>query len=285
MNSHIKPYIQLARLDKPAGFLLLYWPCAWSIILASDSAATLYYNLFLFLLGAISMRGAGCVINDIYDRRIDAQVERTRDRPLASGRLKPVNALVLLLILLLAGFYVFLHINNFAKLLSLGALLLAMVYPLMKRIFSFPQLFLGITFNSGALIGWAAASGKMDFSSFILYLGGIFWTMGYDTIYAHQDKRDDIKAGVRSTAISFGRNSRNIMRFFLLLSYIFIAYAAGLHYGPETYIYCLPALLHMHLIMLDVDLDDAADCMNKFRQMAFITGILFALGLYISKIT
>jgi 4-hydroxybenzoate polyprenyltransferase len=281
----IKSYIELARLDKPAGYLLLFWPCAWAIILASTNSATLYYNLILFFIGAVSMRSAGCIINDIIDRKIDAQVTRTKNRPLASGRLKLSEALLLLTAMLLIGLHVFLRINDTAKFISFIALLLAVIYPLTKRFFSFPQLFLGLAFSSGALVAWAQIAGDINYAAFLLYLGGIFWTIGYDTIYAHQDKTDDIKAGVKSTAITFGTKSSMIIWAFLALAYVFITEAA-LYMNDESlsYIYCIPALIHMMLIMKDLDLKNPANCMKKFNKIAYITGVLFTAGLYISKI-
>ena len=284
MVSHIKSFVELARLDKPAGFLLLYWPCAWAIILATLTAAINYYMLAVFLLGSIAMRGSGCVINDMIDRKVDAQVERTKNRPLASGRLNMMDAFSLLFLLVSIGFFVFVQINVVAEFYALCAFGLAIIYPLMKKFFGYPQLFLGIVFSSGALVAWAAVVGDINFPAYLLYIGGIFWTVGYDTIYGHMDKKDDVAAGVKSTALSFGKHNKFIIWMCFVLAYVFITYAACMANGGSPYIYCLPALAHMGYIMSRTNLDEPASCLKAFKDIAFITGILFAAGLYIAKI-
>lgn len=274
----------MARLDKPAGWLLLMWPCWFAVILGSDDYSINYYFLFLFALGSICLRGAGCVVNDIIDRKIDAQVERTKNRPLASGALNVRQALALLFVLLLGGLFVFVQLNSQAKILSLCAAGLAVVYPFVKRFFGYPQLFLGIVFNSGALIAWAQTSWGITNSAWLLYAGCVFWTIAYDTIYGHMDKKDDVKIGVRSSSISFGKGNRIVIIMCYAAFYALVATSAQLVKFPSAWFLCTPTLMHTMYIALKVDFNDAEDCMEKFKDNAFITGFLYFASLYISKI-
>jgi 4-hydroxybenzoate polyprenyltransferase len=205
-----RPYIQLARLDRPIGWWLLLLPCWWSSALATSSLgrAPNLLHLLLLLLGAVAMRGAGATYNDIVDRNIDARVERTRNRPLASGRLQPHQALAFLLLECLVGLAVLLSFNWFAVATGLASLVFVAIYPFMKRITSWPQAVLGLAFAWGGLMGWAAIMGGLAWPAFLIYAAAIFWTMGYDTIYALQDIRDDSIIGVRSTARLFGAKVR-----------------------------------------------------------------------------
>jgi 4-hydroxybenzoate polyprenyltransferase len=207
-----RPYALLMRLDRPAGWWLLLLPGWWGIVLSAHETGGMdgrtFYLMGLFLIGAVVMRGAGCVINDLWDRDIDARVERTRARPLAAGTVSVQNALLFLGVLLFIGALILLQLSRQAIFLGLLSMLLVMIYPLMKRITWWPQAFLGITFNFGALIGGAAVAGEVSFSVLILYLAGVLWTLGYDTIYAHQDKDDDAVIGIKSTARLFGDKSR-----------------------------------------------------------------------------
>jgi 4-hydroxybenzoate polyprenyltransferase len=200
------PYVQLARLDRPAGWQLLLAPCLSSTCLAAIAQGqTPYFGLLaLFTLGAISMRGAGSTFNDFIDRDIDAKVERTRQRPLASGRVTPLAALLFLMAQCLIGLFVLLSLNFYTIVLGFASLLPVAVYPFMKRITSWPQAVLGLAFSWGALVGWSAVTGGLAAPAFWLYASCILWTIGYDTIYAVQDRRDDIEAGVKSTALLFG---------------------------------------------------------------------------------
>ena len=202
-----RPFVALARLDQPVGVWLLLWPCLWAIGLASDGLPDIGL-LALFTAGAFVMRAAGCTLNDIFDRDFDARVERTRRRPLPSGAIGVKGAVAFMAVLLGAGLAILLQLNLFAILLGAGSLLLVVLYPLMKRITYWPQAFLGLTFNYGALLGWAAVEGGIGWPAGLLYAGGIAWTLGYDTIYAHQDKEDDLLIGVKSSAIALGPNGR-----------------------------------------------------------------------------
>jgi len=207
-----RPYALLMRLDRPAGWWLLLLPGWWGIARAAGGwtgmGAREAWLMALFLAGAIVMRGAGCVINDLLDRDLDRLVERTRNRPIASGAISPRRALIFLAALLTIGFCILLQTTPLCILIGILSILPIAVYPLMKRITWWPQAFLGMTFNLGALMGWAAVMGTLEPAAFALYAAGIFWTLGYDTIYAHQDMDDDIEAGIRSTASLFGTRSK-----------------------------------------------------------------------------
>ena len=202
--SRLSSFVALTRLDRPVGYWLLFWPCAWGVILASPTLPNPLL-LLLFLLGASCMRSAGCILNDLADRTIDAQVERTKTRPLASGALSVGDALALLVFLLALALLIVLALHPDLLLYAAASLMLVAAYPFMKRITWWPQAFLGITFNIGALFGWYAVVGFWDWPALALYICGIFWTIGYDTIYAHQDIEDDLRIGVKSTAIRFGK--------------------------------------------------------------------------------
>ncbi|CAN6463667.1 unnamed protein product [Victoria cruziana] len=202
----VRPYAQLARLDRPIGTWLLAWPCMWSITLAAPPGSLPDFRLLsLFGCGAILLRGAGCTINDLLDRDIDTLVERTKSRPIASGTLTPFQGLCFLGSQLLLGLGILLQLNSYSQILGASSLLLVFSYPLMKRLTFWPQAYLGLTFNWGALLGWAAVRGSLDLAVVLpLYASGVCWTLVYDTIYAHQDKDDDLKVGVKSTALRFG---------------------------------------------------------------------------------
>lgn len=218
------PYLMLARLDRPIGTWLLLLPCWWSMTLANGglfhSTKNWLYAL-LFALGALIMRGAGCTINDLWDRKLDAAVARTQSRPLASGAVTPKQALLFLVNLLFAGLIILLQFNVPTIILATCSLALVITYPLMKRVTWWPQLFLGFTFNWGALVGWSAIMDEVSLPALLLYVGGIFWTLSYDTIYAHQDKEDDALVGIKSTARLFAENSKKWVSGFLFLALAF----------------------------------------------------------------
>ena len=202
-------FIQLTRLNKPIGILLLFWPCVWGLTLAYyfNDETTLYLkHLVLFFLGSVLMRSAGCIINDIVDRDFDKKVERTKKRPIASGKISVLESLLYALLLCLVALLILLQFNLFTIILGISSMSLAFAYPFMKRITFWPQLFLGITFNWGIIMGWASITNNLSIEPIILYLSAIFWTLGYDTIYGLQDLHDDEIVGVKSTAIKFKNN-------------------------------------------------------------------------------
>ena len=274
-----KPYARLARLDRPIGWWLLLLPCWWSSTLAADAAGRSpnLWHLVLFLVGAVAMRGAGCTYNDIVDRDIDAAVARTRSRPIPSGQVSVDQAKLFLVAQALVGLVVLLQFNWFTVLLGVASLLTIAVYPFMKRVTDWPQVALGIAFSWGALIGWAAFFGRLDWAPVLLYLGGIAWTIGYDTIYAHQDKEDDALIGVRSTALLFGVRTRPYLALFYASATVLFA-AAFLAAGVSWPAYVGLALGAIHLAWQVARLatDDPEDCLRTFRSNRDFGWILLA---------
>jgi 4-hydroxybenzoate polyprenyltransferase len=258
------------RLDRPIGTWLLLFPCWWSLAMAPRAAGYGWgdlYLAFLFAVGALVMRGAGCTVNDLWDRDIDAKVARTRTRPIASGAISVPRALAFLAVQLAIGLAVLVQFNWTTIWLGALSLLLVIPYPLMKRITWWPQAFLGLTFNWGALVGWTAATGEIAWPPAVLYAAAVCWTIGYDTIYAHQDKDDDVKIGVKSTALLFGRHSRAWIAGFYgaaLAGMTAAGAAAGLHW---IYLVGLtPAALHLARQVARWAPDDHADCLARFRS-------------------
>jgi 4-hydroxybenzoate polyprenyltransferase len=225
----LKPYAQLARWDRPIGIWLLYWPCVWSLGLARQFHAMNAWEritiLALFFIGAVAMRGAGCVVNDIWDRKLDAQVARTRDRPLASGTISLPQAVLFLVLQLLIGATVLFQLSPLAVMLGLATLPLIALYPYLKRITWWPQIFLGLVFNTGTLIGWAALENTINTVPVLLYIAGFFWTMAYDTVYAHLDAEDDQLIGIKSTALRFGVDSKFYVGGFWFAAGLFFIFA------------------------------------------------------------
>lgn len=264
------PYAQLMRLDRPIGWWLLLIPCWWGLGLAALSTGPRWELLWfaaLFLVGAIVMRGAGCVINDIMDRLFDGQVARTRSRPIPSGRVTVRQALAFLAALLLAGLLVLLQFNALTIVTGLASTVIIAIYPLMKRITYWPQAVLGLAFNWGALVGWTAATGSLASAPLALYLAGILWTLAYDTIYAHQDKDDDILIGVKSTALKFGASTRPWLAAFFTLSLAFTALAVSwVNAGPATYIGLAAAALHAIWQCRTFDDTNSAHCLHLFKS-------------------
>ena len=261
-----RPYARLARLDRPIGTWLLLFPGWWGIALASQRWPDPVL-LLLFAIGAVAMRGAGCTLNDIADRHYDGQVARTRLRPLPSGAVTVRRAAVFLSLQLAVGAAVLFSLNRTTILLGFAVLLLIGTYPFMKRVTYWPQVFLGLNFNWGALIGWTAVTGALAWPSLLLYVGGVFWTIGYDTIYAHQDKEDDVRIGVKSSAIALGPRTRPWLFVFYgaaLLLWAAAGYATGL--GVLFWAGLAAAALQLAWQAARVTTDDPADCLAKFRS-------------------
>lgn len=262
----LRPYLRLARLDRPIGTWLLLLPCWWGLALASPGWPD-PGDLALFAIGALVMRGAGCTINDLADRKIDPLVARTATRPIAGGQVSVLQALVFLGLLLLAGLLVLVQFNAFTIQVGTASLVLVVVYPFMKRVTYWPQLFLGLTFNWGALVGWSAVAGSLAPAAVLAYAAGIFWTLGYDTIYAHQDKADDILVGVKSTALKFGAATRPWLVAFYGATVALLA-GAGFSAGLVWPYFAALALggLHLGWQIRTVDIDDPIDCLAKFKS-------------------
>ena len=276
MPPRLRPFAALARLDQPIGVWLLLWPCLWAIGLASDGLPDLEL-LVLFTAGAFVMRAAGCTLNDILDRDIDARVERTRRRPLPSGAIGVKGAAAFLVALLVIGLAILLHLNLLAILLGAGSLLLVAVYPLMKRITFWPQAFLGLTFNYGALLGWAAVQGGIGWPAGLLYVAGIAWTLGYDTIYAHQDKDDDLLIGVKSSALALGRRTRPWLIVFYAAAAAGLT-GAGIAASAAWPYYVGVGLAALLLVWqaLRVRIESPADCLAKFKANSWVGLLVFA---------
>jgi len=277
-----RPYLRMMRADRPVGWWLLLLPCWWGLALAketSDFHAPYLWLILAFWIGAMAMRGAGCSLNDIVDRDIDAAVERTRSRPIPSGAVTVKQAVAFMLGLCLIGFAVLLTMNGTAIAVAFGSLVFVVIYPFMKRITYWPQLFLGFAFNWGALVGWAAYTGGVGWPAIWLYLAGICWTIGYDTIYACQDKEDDALIGVKSTALRFGARTREWVAGFYAGAVVLAGVAmvvAGLGWGA-----LMVASYALHLVwqVRVLDPDDGAVCLRLFRSnrdagLLLVAGIL-----------
>ncbi len=279
------PYIKLTRIDRPIGIWLLLMPCLWGIFLADNGLANMNAHTFrlalLFTAGAALMRTAGCIVNDLWDMKLDAAVDRTKTRPLASGEISISRALQILAGLLGLSFLILITLPHMAILLGVLSLFLVGSYPAMKRITWVPQLFLGLTFNWGALMGWAAVTGHLAKPAFMLYIGGIFWTLAYDTIYAHQDKEDDALVGIKSTARLFGDNSKYFVGLFFALSIGFLIkakYAAspGILTPLLTALFAAQALWQLK----SWNMNDPGTCLKIFKSNQ-VYGLLALLMLAI----
>lgn len=277
------------RLDRPIGTWLLLLPGWWSIWMAAeahDGELTGYglYIACLFGIGAILMRGAGCIINDLTDRDLDTQVERTAQRPLASGDIKPFEAGAFLALLLFLSLIILVQMSGVTILLGFVSLAFIVAYPWMKRITWWPQAFLGLTFNFGALMGWGAIAQELALPAFILYLGGFFWTIGYDTIYAHQDKQDDAIIGIRSTARLFGQKSRLYVSGFYLLAAGCFSLSAVLTYDdPRILLLCAPSYLVLVWQIMGWKMNQNSSSLKMFKSNRDF-GLLFLIGLVLGTI-
>ena len=268
--NQITPFIKLARYDRPVGFMLLFWPCMWSLLLYSlykEQPVPISFFV-LFFIGSIIMRGAGCTWNDFLDKEYDKNVTRTKDRPLASNKIKTINAIVFLVIQLFIGLLILVQFNKLTIIIGSLALIPVFIYPLMKRVTWWPQIFLGITFNWGALLGWLSLSN--DFSSIypiLLYLACIFWTVGYDTIYAHQDKDDDIVLNLKSSAIKLGENTKNaLLIFYAIFFIIFAVILFSLSNSIIIHLAILSLLIHLVFQIIYLDIDNSDRCLKIFKS-------------------
>ena len=281
-------FVELTRLKRPIGYMLLFWPCLWGLTIAYDFSMNLQIFIkyaLLFLSGAILMRSAGCILNDIFDKDFDSKVERTKDRPIASGKVLVNQGLFYILILCSLAFIVLIQFNLFTIILALCSMPLAFTYPLMKRFTYWPQLFLGITFNYGLILGWTSITGEISLVPLLFYLGAIFWTLGYDTIYGFQDIKDDEIIGVKSTSIKFKKNPK----FFILICYlIFILtltyIGLSLNFNKVYFGGLLLIILHLFLFQIkSLDIKSKNSCLKIFKSNNFL-GLLIFLNLIIGKI-
>ena len=281
-------FIELTRLKKPIGYMLLFWPCAWGLTLAYDFSNDLgiyFFYLFLFFLGSILMRSAGCIVNDITDKEFDKKVERTKNRPIASNKVSIKLAIFYTIILCSLAFLVLINFNNLTILLALGSMPLAFSYPLMKRFTYWPQLFLGITFNYGLILGWTSIAGEITIIPIIFYLGAIFWTLGYDTIYGFQDIKDDEIIGVKSTSIKFKNKPKN----FIISCYVFLISSilfSGILMNYNYFFYVSLFITIIHLFFYQIkyfNSKDALSCLKVFKSNN-ITGLIIFCNILIGKI-
>nr|WP_262689549.1 4-hydroxybenzoate octaprenyltransferase [Kordiimonas aestuarii] len=282
-----RPYLKLARMDRPVGAWLLLWPCWWSLALAADAGFTFYhlYLLPIFGIGALAMRGAGCTYNDIVDRDFDAAVARTRTRPIPAGEVSLKGAWAFLVLQCLIGLAVLLQLGPFAIMVGLGSLVMVAAYPFMKRITGWPQAWLGLTFNWGALMGWATIRGELSAAPLVLYFSALFWTLGYDTIYAHQDKEDDALIGVKSTALTLGQKTKPALLVFYSLFIIGLIVAGSLaNLGFIYYIGIALAGVHLGAQVVRVNIDDAGLCLKVFRSNIAFGWIVF-VALILGQLT
>ena len=281
-------FIDLIRLKKPIGFMLLFWPCAWGLTVAYDFSGekiTYFFYLFLFLSGAILMRSAGCIINDIADKEYDKKVIRTKNRPIANGNVSVKRGFFYSSILCLIALLVLLQFNNFTILLALGSMPLAFTYPLMKRYTYWPQLFLGITFNYGLILGWTSITSEINLLPIIFYFGAIFWTLGFDTIYGFQDINDDEIIGLKSTSIKFKNNSKLFISLcYLIFSTILILVGWFLKYN--IFYFMLQIIISFQLFYYQVyklNIKNSKLCLNIFKSNN-VLGFLVLLSLIIGKV-
>ena len=286
--SQLKHFIDLIRLKKPIGFMLLFWPCAWGLTLAYDFKNNLNYYFFyllLFFLGSVFMRSAGCIVNDILDKEFDSKVFRTKDRPIASGKVSVKLGIFYTIMLCFLALMVLLNFNFFTIILALGSMPLAFTYPLMKRFTYWPQLFLGITFNYGLILGWTSIQGQINFTPLVIYFGAIFWTLGYDTIYGFQDIKDDEIIGLKSTSIKFKKKPYTFLfscYSIYLLSLFITGYLMKLNYFSVVFFFFV--IIQMYFLQLKkLQIEDPLSCIKTFKSNNFL-GLIVLLGLILGKI-
>ena len=285
--NQLKLFIDLARLKKPIGFMLLFWPCAWGLTLAYDFSLDLknyFLYLILFFFGSVLMRSAGCIVNDILDKEFDSKVSRTKNRPIASGKVSIKLGVFYSIILCILAFIVLINFNFFTIILALASMPFAFTYPLMKRYTYWPQLFLGITFNYGLILGWTSIQDKLDLVTIIFYIGAIFWTLGYDTIYGYQDIKDDEIIGLKSTSIKFQGNANKFLFLCYALFLIFFligGYIMKFHFS--YYFLSIIPLFHLFLYQMKIfNLNNPSSCLKAFKSNNFFGFIIF-LNILICK--
>jgi 4-hydroxybenzoate polyprenyltransferase len=272
-------FIELTRLKRPIGYMLLFWPCAWGLTLAYDFSKNLndyFFYLLLFFLGSVLMRSAGCIVNDISDKEFDKKVSRTKNRPIASNQVSIKLGIFYTFILCLLALLVLINFNNLTILLALGSMPLAFTYPLMKRFTYWPQLFLGITFNYGLILGWTAIQGEINAVAIIFYLGAIFWTLGYDTIYGFQDIKDDEIIGVKSTSIKFKKKPKLFLTTCYLI-FIISLILVGIYMKLNTMFYFFILISATHLFFYQIhnfNFKDPKNCLRIFKSNNFFGAIV-----------
>ena len=277
---HLNLFIELTRLDKPIGYMLLFWPCIWGLTLAFNFNESIHnyflYSLF-FLLGSVLMRSAGCIVNDIVDKKFDKKVKRTKKRPIASGKISNSLAFFYTIILCFFAFLVLINFNFFTIVLAIASMPLAFSYPLMKRFTYWPQLFLGITFNYGLILAWTSINNQIDIIPIVFYLGAIFWTLGYDTIYGYQDIKDDEIIGVKSTSIKFKNNPKNFLILCYSIFFVLLIFVGALMKFSNIF-YITLTITFFHLFFYQIKFLNTKipeNCMKIFKSNNVLGLIVF----------
>ena len=284
----INLFFELTRLKRPIGYMLLFWPCAWGLTLAYDFSHDLnnyFFYLFLFFLGSVLMRSAGCIVNDISDKEFDKKVERTKNRPIASNKVSINLAVFYTMLLCLLAFLVLINFNNLTIFLALCSMPLAFTYPLMKRFTYWPQLFLGITFNYGLVLGWTSIVGEISIAPIILYIGAIFWTLGYDTIYGFQDIKDDEIIGVKSTSIKFKKNPKLFLKLcYLIFTITLIMIGIFMEFKYPFFIFLSISIFYMFMFQIkNLKTEDPISCLKIFKRNNFL-GFIIYINILIGRI-
>ena len=285
---HLNLFIELTRLNKPIGYMLLFWPCVWGLTLVYDfnSEINTYFKyLIFFLLGSILMRSAGCIVNDIADKKFDQKVERTKNRPIASEKISIKLALLYALVLCFCAFLILINFNLFTIVLALASMPFAFSYPLMKRFTYWPQLFLGITFNYGLVLAWISINNSISLTPIMFYIGAIFWTLGYDTIYGYQDIKDDEIIGIKSTSIKFKNNPKTFLTLcysFLLISLILIG--ALMSFSNIFYLFLIIPFCHLFFYQINfLNINKPEDCLKIFKSNN-ILGLIVCMNILVGKL-
>ena len=288
LMKNLKLFIELTRLDKPIGYMLLFWPCVWGLTLVYDfnSEINTYFKyLIFFLLGSILMRSAGCIVNDIADKKFDQKVERTKNRPIASEKISIKLALLYALVLCFCAFLILINFNLFTIVLALASMPFAFSYPLMKRFTYWPQLFLGITFNYGLVLAWISINNSISLTPILFYIGAIFWTLGYDTIYGYQDIKDDEIIGIKSTSIKFKNNPKTFLTLcysLLLISLILIGVLMS--FSNIFYLFLIIPFCHLFFYQINfLNINKPEDCLKIFKSNN-ILGLIVCMNILVGKL-
>jgi len=288
LMKNLKLFIELTRLDKPIGYMLLFWPCVWGLTLVYDfnSEINTYFKyLIFFLLGSILMRSAGCIVNDIADKKFDQKVERTKNRPIASEKISIKLALLYALVLCFCAFLILINFNLFTIVLALASMPFAFSYPLMKRFTYWPQLFLGMTFNYGLVLAWISINNSISLTPIMFYIGAIFWTLGYDTIYGYQDIKDDEIIGIKSTSIKFKNNPKTFLILcysFLLISLILIGVL--MNFNNIFYLFLIIPFCHLFFYQINfLNINKPEDCLKIFKSNN-VLGLIVCMNILVGKL-
>tara|TARA_B100001540_G_scaffold247455_1_gene222865 strand:+ start:23 stop:892 length:870 start_codon:yes stop_codon:yes gene_type:complete len=284
---NLKLFIQLTRLDRPIGYMLLFWPCLWGLTIAYDfrnNFNTYFFYLVLFFAGSVLMRSAGCIVNDIADKNYDKKVLRTKNRPIASGKISIKLGFFYISVLCLLALIVLLQFNKLTIILALASMPLAFAYPYMKRLTYWPQLFLGITFNYGLVLGWISIQESLDLTPIIFYIGAIFWTLGYDTIYGYQDIKDDEIIGVKSTSIKFKNNPKKFLSLCYVITFIsIISIGVLMNFNNYYFLFLILPAIHLFFQIKVLNIKDQNICLKIFKSNNML-GLIIFTNLLIGKL-